>query len=80
MEEPLDQPIAGLAEVRARGEDPSIDTGLDLAFEKRRVAEFWSPGAVVADEVHCPPGPLTRRIQSQVSQQQRVSVVEIHPG
>jgi hypothetical protein len=26
---------------------------------------------VVADEVYCPPGSLTRRIQSQVSQQQQ---------
>jgi len=71
VEKPIDQPIACLAEVRTQGEDIAVDTGLDLALEKGRIAEFWSPGAVVADEGYCPLGLLTRRIQPQIPQQQQ---------
>jgi hypothetical protein len=71
VEKPIDQSIACLAEIRTRGEDPAIDTGLDLALEEGGVAKFWSPGAVVANEAYCPPGLLTRRIQPQIFQQQK---------
>ena len=43
VEEPIDQPIACLAEVRTRGEDPPVDTGLDLALEEGRRRRILVP-------------------------------------
>src|SRR5262245_15056406 len=71
VEAAIAQPVACLAEIRTRGEVPPVDTGLDLTLEEGRLVEFWSPGAVVADEAYCPPDSLICRIQPQVPQQQQ---------
>jgi hypothetical protein len=34
-QDPIDQPIPGLAEVAAKRHDPAVDAGLDLAVEER---------------------------------------------
>ena len=70
-EEPVEQPIAGLAEVAAKRQNPTVDAGLDLALEERRVTEFRPPGDLVADEAHRPPRSLARRVQPQVPQEQQ---------
>ena len=70
-EEPIEQPIAGLAEVAAQRQNPSVDAGLDLALEERRVTEFRPPGDLVADEAHRRPSSLARRVKPQVPQEQQ---------
>jgi hypothetical protein len=70
-QQPVDQPIAGLAEVAAQREDATVDAGLDLALEERRVTEFRPPGDPVADEAHRPPCLLVRRIEPQGPQEQQ---------
>src|SRR5665213_1758044 len=40
LKESVDETMAGLAEIRAGRKHPSVDTGFDLAFEERRVAEL----------------------------------------
>ena len=62
MKEPIDESIAGLAEIRPTGEDPAVDTGLDFPLEEGGVAEFWSPSTVVANEADGAPGSLICRI------------------
>src|SRR5918996_1147810 len=48
---------------------PSVDTGLDLAVEERRVAELLAPGAAVAHLVDGPSHPIARRVHAEISQQ-----------
>ena len=74
-EQPVDESIAALAEIRAERDDPAVDAGLDLALEKGRVAEFRSPRDVVADAIDRGSRPRARRVDPQVAQEhQRVHV------
>jgi hypothetical protein len=79
VEEPIEQPIACLAEIGTRGKDPPVDTGLDLALEEARVVELC-PQEVSRTR------PTARRARSPVGSNprsrnsSRVSVVEVHPG
>src|SRR5258707_11198312 len=69
MKQSVGETIAGLAEVRTDRKDPSVDTGLDLAFEERRVAELLAPGAAVAHLVDGPSHPIARRVHTEIPQQ-----------
>src|SRR5262249_7520574 len=74
-QQPVDQPIAGLAEVATERQRAAVDAGLDLALEERRVAEFRAPGDPIADEPHGSPRTLAGRAAAQAAQeQQRVQV------
>src|SRR5215470_8523713 len=51
-EEPVHQPSARFAEVRAERQRAAVDARLDLALEEGRVAELRPPGDLVANEAH----------------------------
>src|SRR5207247_130518 len=57
-----------LTEIRADRKHPSVDTGLDLAFEERRVAKLLAPGAALAHLADGPSHPIARRVHTEISQ------------
>ena len=69
LKQSVDETIACLAEIGADRKHPSVDTGLDLAFEERRVAELLAPGAAVAHLADGPSHPIARRVHTEISQQ-----------
>src|SRR5207248_10388499 len=69
LKQTLRETIACLAEIRADREHPAVDTGLDLAFEERRVAELLAPGAAVAHLADRPSHPIARRVDTVISQE-----------
>src|SRR5207245_9457793 len=69
LKQSVDETIADLAEIRADRKHPSVDTGLDLAFEERRVAELLAPGAALAHLVDGSSHPIARRVHTEISQQ-----------
>src|SRR5438094_10400597 len=68
LKQTVGETIACLAEIRADGKHPSVDTGLDLAFEERRVAELLAPGAAVAHLADGPSHPIARCVHPEISQ------------
>src|SRR5467141_2523989 len=69
MKKSVGETIAGLAEIRTDRKDPSVDTGLHLPFEERRVAELLAPGAAPAHLADGPSHPIARRVHAEISQQ-----------
>jgi hypothetical protein len=69
LEQSLDEPSAGFAEVRADREHASVDARLDLTLEERRVAEPLAPGAAVAHLRDGPSHAIARRVHTEISQQ-----------
>src|SRR5256885_4178198 len=58
LKQPVGETIARRAEIRADRQHPSVDAGLDLAFEEWRVAELLAPVAPVAHVDDGPPHPV----------------------
>jgi hypothetical protein len=69
LKQSVDETIACLAEIRTDRKHPSVDTGLDLAFEERRVAELLAPGAALAHLADGTSHPIARRVHTEISQQ-----------
>ena len=69
LQQTAGETVAGLAEIRADRQHPSVDTGLDLAVEERRVAEFRAPGAAVAHLADGAAHPIARRVHTEIAQQ-----------
>ena len=74
-EEPVDESLDVLAEVRAGRDDVAVDARLDLAVEESVVVPWGIhrgaalPGDALADETGCPPGLIALGIEPQLAQE-----------
>ena len=74
-QQPIDEPIAALAEVCAERNDAAVDARLDLALEEGRVAEPRSPRDAAAHEIDRVSRRRARRVDAEIAQEhQRVHV------
>src|SRR5262249_32383978 len=69
VEQPVDEPMTALAEVGAEPYDASVDAGLDLALEERRVAELRTKRDLVSNEANGFPRRPARRIEPEIAEQ-----------
>ena len=66
-EQAVEQPVAGRAEIGARGEDPAVDAGLGLAVEEGPAVEL-PPGDALAHQADRLADRLVRRIRTKILQ------------
>ena len=83
-EEPVNESLDVLAEVRAGRDDVAVDARLDLAVEEPVVVPWGIhrgaalPGDALADATDCPPGLITLGIEPQPTQELQ-SVKSVRP-